>query len=62
MNREDVKRGTWFGKPLDELTRDELFDVIGYLSDTLKGHTSPSALRAHSLGRVEMLKRGIKYG
>lgn len=48
----------WNGKPVDNLSRDELIEVIKYLSAEVQNMRQPSEIRALCLGKVEMMKRG----
>lgn len=48
----------WFGRPLSTLSREELYAVIRHLSREGQARTTPSAMRAQALGRVEMIRRG----
>lgn len=50
--------GTFHGKSTDDMSREELLEVIEYLAAENQRHTSPAALRARALGSAEMLKRG----
>lgn len=49
--------GTYLGRPIEYLTRQELLKVIEYLSERYKEDHSERNARAKSLGLVEMLKR-----
>jgi hypothetical protein len=49
---------TWRGRPLADMSKDELITVIEELVVQLKAHNSAGAVRASALGRVEMMKRG----
>jgi len=54
---------TWYGKPVTELSRDELLEALEFASSELARHQTPKAIRANSLGAVEMMKRGERrYG
>jgi hypothetical protein len=35
MTRDEVEAARWYGRPIRELTREELLDVIAHLSDQL---------------------------
>ena len=48
----------WKSKKLGEHTREELLEVIYHLLAENHELKSPENIRARSLGRVEMLKRG----
>lgn len=47
---------TWYGKPVTELSRDELLEALEFVSSELRRLQTPGARRARALGRVEMLK------
>ncbi len=49
---------TWYGEPIENLSKPELIEAINFLALELQSHRTPEAMRAHSLGCVEMLKRG----
>lgn len=48
----------WEGRPLAELSRDELLEVIDYLANEYARNTTPQMIKAKALGMTEMLKRG----
>ena len=49
---------TWYGEPVENLSKFELIEAISFLASELQSHRTPEAMRAQSLGCVEMLKRG----
>ena len=49
---------TWMGTPLTELSKEELIEAVEHLAERLDSFYSNVAIRARSLGRVEMIKRG----
>ncbi len=49
---------TWYGESIENLSKSELIEAINHLASELQLHRTPEAMRAHSLGSVEMLKRG----
>lgn len=53
-----IRASTFYGKPIDGMSKDELFDVIEHLSNELKRYQADGMSRAMALGRVEMMKRG----
>ena len=48
----------WMGRPLESLSKDELIEVVKQLGSQVQAFYTPSAIRARSLGKVEMLRRG----
>lgn len=48
----------WKGKNVNELSRDELLEVIDYLARRYNELTSSKNIRAMALGSAEMLRRG----
>lgn len=48
----------WRGVPLSECSREELLECINFLTERHKDFTTPQAMRANALGRVEMMRRG----
>lgn len=50
--------GTFLGKGIETMTREELLGVIQYLAARDSITRSPSYQRAIALGRIEMMKRG----
>lgn len=50
----------WHGKRIEECSRDELIEALRYMSGRIRDLESPEAIRARSIGRVEMLRRGIR--
>jgi hypothetical protein len=61
MTDEIPKVHFWRGRPITELSRDELIEVIDYLAHLHAEKTTPSAIQAMALGRVEMLRRGERF-
>lgn len=49
--------GKFFGEPIEDMERDELLAIIGYLSSELAKHNSPDARIERILGATERLKR-----
>jgi len=49
----------WMGRPIDELTKEELIEVIEFLARDLARLQTPVAIQASALGRVEMMKRRL---
>lgn len=50
--------GTFLGKGIETMTREELLGVIQYFAARDSITRSPSYQRAMTLGRIEMMKRG----
>lgn len=48
----------WYGKRVDAMSREELLEVINEMAKQINEFRSPLSIRAYSLGRVEMLRRG----
>ena len=44
---------TWKGKAVEDLSRDELLEVIDYLGKQLQGLHSPEAIHDRIVGQVE---------
>lgn len=42
---------TWYGKPVRELNRNELLEVLNFAFSELRELQSPKAMRARALGR-----------
>jgi hypothetical protein len=61
LTREDIERSTYMGRPLKELDRDGLLDVIVFLQHSLTRLQTQSGIRAFAIGQAEMMRRGIKY-
>lgn len=58
-NLKDVQAITHYrDRPISDLSRDELIAALTDVAGQLANLNSPSASRARTLGRVEMLKRG----
>lgn len=57
---QDQKRVYWCGEPLDEMSREQLLDVVKQLVVRDREHFSMENMAARAYGRVEMLKRGVK--
>lgn len=57
----EPKAHFWMGRPITELSRDELIEVIDYLSRLHAESTTPIAMHARALGQVEMLRRGERF-
>ena len=54
---------TWYGEPVENLSKEELIEALNTMMKELASHRTPEAMRANSLGAVEMLKRGERrYG
>lgn len=51
----------WRGKPLEELTREELIEAVKILGRFFQSETSPEMARAKALGCVEMMRRGERF-
>lgn len=51
----------WMGRPVTELSREELLEVVDHMARELATHRTPSAIHANALGRAEMLRRGERY-
>jgi hypothetical protein len=49
---------TWRGKRIEDLTREEMLDLINLLGDLYFEAMEPAAIRCRTLGRLEMMKRG----
>lgn len=43
---------TWCGRPISELSREELIEVIGYLWGRVQESSTPQAIRARALGQI----------
>ncbi len=48
----------WRGKPIEDLSREEMIEVINFLANQVRELNSPENLEARALGFVAMLKRG----
>jgi hypothetical protein len=48
----------WCGRPLNELTREELYEVLDWFMRQHEEQFSDRAIRERALGAVEMLARG----
>ena len=48
----------WKGKKISTLPREELLKIIDYLVKQNAYLTTPEEIKARSLGRVELIKRG----
>lgn len=53
--------GTFAGKAIVDMSREELLDVVEFLGRQYLRDHSPSRQRAYVLGRTEMMKRGEVY-
>ena len=60
MTHDESKVHFWKGRPITELSRDELIEVIDSLSRRHAENTTPSAIHAMAIGQVEMLRRGAR--
>lgn len=49
----------WMGRPITELTREELIEVVEFVAAELREYQSPRAIEQRALGSVEMMKRGM---
>jgi hypothetical protein len=58
MIERDPAKAFWMDKQISEMTREELINVVLWQAAKLEEYWSPAAIRASSLGRVEMFKRG----
>lgn len=47
---------TWYGKPIEDLTKEELIEVIQYSFSELAKYQTAEARRAYAIGKVEILK------
>ena len=47
----------WRGRPIDELSRDELIAIIRELSQNLALYQTPEMARAIGLGQAHMLRK-----
>jgi hypothetical protein len=45
---------TWCGRPVSELSREELIEVIEHLSCRVQENSTPQAIRARALGETVM--------
>lgn len=48
----------WEGRNIEELSREELLDVVRYLGSSLAFYHRPGMGRAIALGQVELWRRG----
>lgn len=48
----------WMGRPLTDLSRDELLEAAEHMARELHRLFTPEAIRIRSLGRVEWMRRG----
>jgi hypothetical protein len=51
----------WMGRPVTELSREELIECVEYCARRLAELQSPEAIHARALRRVEMFKRGERF-
>lgn len=51
----ETQIGHWLGRPIEELSRDELFDVIKHLNRELERYRTPKMINAIALGEVAQL-------
>lgn len=49
----------FYGRPIEELSRDELLDAVRFLAALVHEIDTPEAARANALARVDRLKRGL---
>ena len=52
--------GTWYGKPISEMQREGLLEVIAHMAKDLAKYRAPENREAAVLGRIEQLKRGAR--
>ena len=52
----------WHGKPIEELTRDQLLEVVRYVGGNLAEITTPENIKAMAFGRAELMRRGCLSG
>lgn len=50
----------WMGQDIEEMSREGLIEVVRYLSVKQREYLSPDSIQAYALGKVEMLKRGMR--
>jgi hypothetical protein len=50
--------GYWMGRPIEELTRDELIEVIQYMSRELAHYRTPEMRKAIVIGKVAQVTGG----
>lgn len=48
------------GKLVDEMSREELIEVLEKAFEMLAGHLTPEAMRARVLGQVEIFKENAR--
>jgi hypothetical protein len=48
----------WRGKPIAELTREELVEALNWACECYSAMNDPMSIHFRALGRVEAMKRG----
>ena len=51
-----TKLATWRGKPLDDLSREELIEALQWFAEQHRIVTSDEAIRERALGRVAAMR------
>lgn len=52
----------WMGRPIAELSREELFEVIDHLMLELRRYHEPDRVKAYSIGKARMFVESALAG
>ena len=51
----------WRDRRIEDLSREELLDVVRQLFAMYSSHITPRAIRERSIGSAELMRRGWKF-